>query len=262
METKKVSIRVLFLMPLIIFIGFGCGIERSRKAPIYTYKIVKAYKHDVTSFTQGLLIDGDFLYEGTGLHNRSKLLKIDLNTGKILKEHTLDSRYFGEGITILGDEIFQLTLDSKIGFVYDKNSFEVKRRFHYPTQGWGLTTDGKDLIMSNGSATILFLDPATLEQKRHIIVSDGDWQVDRLNELEYIDGEIYANVWETDFIAIISPVTGRVKGWIDLTGINPDSLKINDSYVLNGIAYDKKAKRLFITGKCWSKIYEIVLAPL
>ena len=160
------------------------------------------------------------------------------------------------------DSIYQLTYKSNVGFIYDKNSFKLKGGFHYPTQGWGLTTNGNELIMSDGSAALLFINPETLKQTRYIIVSDDKSEVGFLNELEYIEGEIYANIWKTDLIVRISPETGKVTGWIDLTGINPDPAKLKYPHVLNGIAYDKKKKRLLITGKCWPEIYEIELVPL
>ena len=230
--------------------------------PLYTYQIVKKYPHHTTSYTEGLVMSGGWLYEGTGLFTKSKLMKQNLQTGKILQEKVLDSRYFGEGVTVLGDEIFQLTYLSNVGFVYDRNSFALKREFRYPAQGWGLTNDGEQLIMSNGSSALMFLDPASLKLKRYITVSDNRGRVGFLNELEYIDGSVYANVWQTDFIAKISPQSGQVTGWIDLTGLNPDPEKLKYPYVLNGIAYNKQTKHLLVTGKCWPEIYEIQLVPV
>ncbi len=229
--------------------------------PVFTYKIVKTYPHNVTSYTEGLLMHDGYLFEGTGLYGQSKLLKMDLKTGKVMQQHELDPRYFGEGITILQDHIFQLTYKSNVGFIYDKDSFNLKKTFHYPTQGWGMTTNGDELIMSDGSATLIFLDPKTLQKKRYITVSDDKSEVGFLNELEYVNGEIFANVWKKNLIARISPKTGKVTGWIDLTGINPDPEKLKYPYALNGIAYDKKSGRLLITGKCWPELYEILLVP-
>jgi glutamine cyclotransferase len=202
-----------------------------------------------------------YLFEGTGRYDQSKLLKIDLDTGKVIQQLALGPRYFGEGITIFQDHIFQLTYKSNLGFIYDKDSFDLKKAFHYPTQGWGMTTDGTELIMSDGSAALIFLDPKTLQQKRYITVSDDKSEVGFLNELEYVNGEVYANVWKKNLIARISPKTGKVTGWIDLTGINPDPAKLRYPYVLNGIAYDKKSGHLLITGKCWPELYEILLVP-
>ena len=233
-----------------------------KDVPVFTFNITKKFPHDVTSYTEGLLMSGGYLYEGTGRYNQSKLFKKDLKTGKTINQHSLGPRYFGEGIAIFKNSIYQLTYKSNVGFIYDKNSFKLKGGFHYPTQGWGLTTDGNELIMSDGSAAILFINPETLKQTRYIIVSDDKSEVGFLNELEYIEGEIYANIWKTDLIVRISPETGKVTGWIDLTGINPDPAKLKYPYVLNGIAYDKKKGRLLITGKCWPEIYEIELVPL
>ena len=233
-----------------------------KDVPVFTFIITKKFPHDVTSYTEGLLMSGGYLYESTGLYNQSKLFKKDLETGKTIKRHSLESHYFGEGIAIFKNRIYQLTYNSNVGFIYDINSFERKGGFHYPTQGWGLTTDGNELIMSDGSAALIFINPETLEQTRDIIVSDDKSEVGLLNELEYIEGEIYANIWMTDLIVRISPETGKVTGWIDLTGINPDPEKLKYPYVLNGIAYDKNKERLLITGKCWPEIYEIELVPL
>ncbi len=186
-------------------------------------------------------------------------MTIDINTGKIEKRYDLSSLYFAEGIAVLGEEIFQLTYQSCIGFVYQKDTLELKRSFNYPSQGWGLTSDGNQLIMSNGSSVLLFVDPVTMETKRYVIVNDQVGTVSNLNELEYINGEIYANIYKSTLIARISPKTGAVTGWIDMSGINPDPAVLKDMLVLNGIAYDKQTDHLFVTGKCWPKIYEIEL---
>ena len=230
--------------------------------PVFTYKIIKTYPHDVTSYTEGLLMHDGYLFEGTGRYDQSSLLKIDIKTGMAMRRHKLGPRYFGEGITIFQDHIFQLTYKSNIGFIYNKDSFSLEQIFHYPTQGWGLTTDGNELIMSDGSAALIFLDPKTLRQKKYITVSDGKSEVGFLNELEYINGEVFANVWKTNLIARISPKTGKVTGWIDLTGINPDPEKLKYPYVLNGIAYNNKNGHLLITGKCWPDLFEIELVPM
>lgn len=229
--------------------------------PVFTYKIIKTYPHDVTSYTEGLQIHDGYLYEGTGRYGQSRLLKIDLETGKVIQQKKLSPRYFGEGITVFQDQIYQLTYKSNVGFIYDKDSFSLKKSFHYPTQGWGMTTDGTDLIMSNGSAALIFLDPKTLQQKRYIIVSDDKSEIGFLNELEYANGEVYANIWQKNLIAKISTKTGKVTAWIDLMGINPDPAKLKYPYVLNGIAYNKKSGHLIIAGKCWPELYEIALVP-
>lgn len=233
-----------------------------KKIPVFTYRIQKTYPHNITSYTEGLLMDNGYLFEGTGRYGKSNLFKSNLETGEVFKQRALDPLYFGEGVTIFKDLIFQLTYKSNIGFIYDKESFSLKGTFRYLTQGWGLTTDGNELIMSNGSAALVFLDPETFNQKRYIVVSDNKGQVGFLNELEFVNGEVYANVWQTNLIARINPKTGKVTGWIDLTGINPDPEKLKYPDVLNGIAYNPKTKRLIVTGKCWPNLFEIELVPI
>jgi len=227
--------------------------------PVYTYEVVNEYPHDPSAFTQGLAFHGGVLYEGTGLKGRSSLRKVALETGEVLRKRDLAYRYFGEGVTVVGDEIIQLTWRSHVGFVYDRDTFERLREFSYPTEGWGLTHDGLNLIMSDGTAMLRFLDPATFEEVAQLEVRDGDGPVRRLNELEYIGGEIYANVWQTDRIARISPRSGRVVGWIDLTGLLKPEDGTGSEGVLNGIAYDGLGERLFVTGKRWPKLFEIRL---
>jgi glutamine cyclotransferase len=226
----------------------------------YTYSIVNEFPHDTNAFTQGLVIDNDVLYEGTGLNGHSTLRRVDLETGKVLQLYALSDEFFGEGITVLGDRIIQLTWLSHKGFVYDKNSFELLQNFTYPTEGWGITHNGTHLIMSDGSANLYFLNPETLQRVGQIAVNDAGSPVAELNELEYIKGEIYANIWYEKRIAIISPQTGNVRAWIDLTGI-VDQENTSGGRVLNGIAYNANEDRLFVTGKMWSKLYEIQLTP-
>ena len=224
----------------------------------YTYEVINVYPHDSNAFTQGLVIDEGVMYEGTGLTGESSLRRVDLETGDVLQIRELPSDLFGEGITVFDDKIIQLTWQSQIGFVYDKNSFDLLQNFSYSTQGWGITTDGTRLIMSDGSANLYFLNPETFEKTGQVEVHDGNTSVTKLNELEYINGEVYANVWLTDKIAIINPNTGQVTGWIDLTGIyTPGTGDSNN--VLNGIAYDSANNRLFVTGKRWSQLFEIKL---
>ena len=227
----------------------------------YGYRVVKTYPHDRTAFTQGLEYRDGFLYEGTGMFGRSSVRKIDLDSGRIIQRYDLPQPFFGEGITVLHQQILELTWQSQTGFVYDKSSFQVLRSFDYPGEGWGLTNDGKQIYMSDGSANIRVWDSATLKEIRRITVKDGATPVTQLNELEWVRGEIYANVWQTDRIARISPVDGRVLGWIDLTGILPKSERPDPDAVLNGIAYDAAGDRLFVTGKLWPKIFEIKLVP-
>ncbi len=224
----------------------------------YTYEIVNVYPHDPEAFTQGLIMDEGVLYEGTGLWDSSSLRRIDLETGDILQMKPLPNGFFGEGITVSSDKIIQLTWKSQKGFVYDKQSFDLLEEFSYSTEGWGLTTDGTQLIMSDGSANLYFLDPETFEVARQVKVFNGTSPVIRLNELEYINGDVYANVWLTNKIAIINPSSGQVKGWLDLTGIYASETSNSDN-VLNGIAYDAEGDRLFVTGKKWSQLFQIKL---
>jgi len=232
-----------------------------KEIPVYSYRVLNEFNHDEISFTEGLTVDDGVLYESAGLWDQSRLMAVDIRSGEIQRRHDLTPLYFAEGITVLGDEIFQLTYQSCIGFVYQKDDFQLKRTFHFQHQGWGLTDDGNQLIMSNGSAALIFVDPETMVVKRSVIVSDQIGPVGNLNELEYIEGEIYANIYKTTLIVRISPETGAVTGWIDMSGINPDPAVLKDLFVLNGIAYDKETGHIFVTGKCWPKIYEIELIP-
>jgi glutamine cyclotransferase len=229
-------------------------------APQYSYRVVKSYPHERSAFTQGLEYRDGFLYEGTGLVGRSALRKIDLATGRVLQSFDVPRPFFGEGITVLNNQIFELTWTTQTGFIYDKSNFRLLRSFNYPGEGWGLANDGKQIYMSDGSSQIRVLDPSFKEIRR-ITVKDGNEQIDELNELEFVRGEIYANIWQTDRIARISPADGKVLGWIDLSGILPKSEHPEADAVLNGIAYDAASDRLFVTGKLWPKIFEIKLVP-
>ena len=230
--------------------------------PIYTYQVVNVYPHDPKAFTQGLAFDEGILYEGTGLLARSSLRRVELETGQVLQLHNLPANLFGEGVTVFGDRIIQLTWKSHVGLVYDKETFERQRDFTYPTEGWGLTHDGQRLIISDGSSTLHFLDPETLEEIGWIDVHDDGVPVTRLNELEYVQGEIFANVWKTDLVARIDPETGQVVGWIGLAGLLSPEDRDGPIDVLNGIAYDPENDRLFVTGKLWPRLFEIKLVPL
>jgi glutamine cyclotransferase len=221
---------------------------------------VKTYPHDTAAFTQGLIYDNGFLFESTGGFGVSSLRRVDLETGTVLQQYNLPN-YFCEGLTLVGDTLIQLTWQSQIGFVYDKETFTLIGNFSYPTEGWGLTFDGNRLIMSDGSSKLLFLDPLTYQKTGEVNVLDGDKPITNINELEYINGDIYANIWMSQKIAIINPQTGQVKGWLDLTGINPQPITNPDS-VLNGIAYDQETGRLFVTGKNWSYLYQIEIKPI
>jgi glutamine cyclotransferase len=234
--------------------------SRSPSAVRYTYTVVNVYPHDKDAFTQGLVYENGFLYEGTGLYGKSTLRRVELETGTVLQLYALSNQLFGEGITIFNDKIIQLTWQSHVGFVYDKYSFDQLREFGYPTEGWGITHDDNRLIMSDGTANLYFLNPETFEQIGQIEVHDTG-PVTRLNELEYINGEIYANIWTEERIAIINPQNGQVKAWIDLSGIYASQNRAAGD-VLNGIAYDPEADRLFVTGKNWPQLYQIELVPL
>lgn len=242
------------------FLLWTCFTAAVLAQPVYTYHVVSAYPHDSNAFTQGLIYLNGHLYESTGISGRSSLREEDLDTGRILKFQSLPSRYFGEGLTNWGNELIQLTWQAHTALVYDLNTFRFIRTFTYPWEGWGLTQDGKNLILSDGSSTLHFLDPNTFKQVRSVKVTDHGAPVDQLNELEYIHGQIYSNVWHSNRIAIISPATGDVLKWIDLSGIlPPGSTDPSSDAVLNGIAYDSAHDRLFVTGKLWPKIFEIKL---
>jgi glutaminyl-peptide cyclotransferase len=225
------------------------------------YRVVHVYPHDEKAFTQGLIYLDGHLYESTGLKGQSSLRMEDLETGKILQFAAVPAQYFGEGLTAWGSTLIQLTWQSHIAFVYDRFSFRLLRTFHYEGEGWGLTQDGKDLILSDGTATLRFLDPETFREVRRITVRSKGEPVPKLNELEYIRGEIYANIWYSNRIARISPITGEVLGWIDLSGLLGPEGNTNPDAVLNGIAYDAQHDRLFVTGKLWPKIFEIKVVP-
>ena len=229
-------------------------------APIAGYRVVRVFPHDPQAFTQGLTFVDGVLYEGTGLNGRSSIRKVRLENGEVLQIHKIDAQYFGEGITVIGNSLFALTWQSGVGFIFDRASFSRAGTFTYSGEGWGLTHDGTRLIMSDGTAYLRFLDKATQKETGRIQVRDGGVPVAKLNELEYVKGEVLANVWTTHRVARISPKTGQVTGWIDLEGLlTPRELQSVD--VLNGIAYDAAADRLFVTGKYWPKLFEIAVVP-
>jgi glutamine cyclotransferase len=233
--------------------------EIVHQAPIYGYRVVNRYPHDPNGFTQGLVFVDGFLFVGTGLRGRSSLRKVDLITGRILQYRNLPAHFFGEGITVYHDKLIQLTWRAHQGFVYDKDTFQLLGTFHYPTEGWGITHDGEHLIMSDGTSILYFLDPDTYKEKRRIEVLDSKGPVSNLNELEYVQGLILANIWKTDLIAQISPDTGEVVGWIDLRDLLGPEDRVQRLDVLNGIAYDQRNDRLFVTGKLWPRLFEIKL---
>ena len=232
------------------------------QTPLYTYQVIHTYPHDPNAFTEGLEYRAGFLYESTGLKGHSWLRKEKLETGQVLQQLDLDSQYFGEGITVINQKIVQLTWQSNIGFVYDQPGFHLQRTFNYPGEGWALTNDGQNIYMDDGTAQIRIWDPLTLQEKRRITVHDHGQPVTNVNELEWVRGEIYANIWQKDVIARISPMDGRVLGWIDMAGILPASERTGNEDVLNGIAYDVLGDRLFVTGKQWPKLFEIKVVPL
>lgn len=238
--------------------GESAGGWQSARTPVHHYRVVRTYPHDLSAFTQGLVYERGFFYEGTGLHGRSALRKVEPVSGRILKEVKLEPAHFGEGIAIAGERIVQLTWKSHLGFVYDKTTFALLHRFTYRGEGWGITHDGQRLIMSDGTAVLRFLSAKNYREIGTLGVHDERGPVAGLNELEYIQGAIYANVWPTDRIAVIDPRTGRVTAWIDLRGLLDErySRRVD---VLNGIAYDAGKDRLFVTGKLWPKIFEIRL---
>jgi glutamine cyclotransferase len=234
-------------------------LANSVSTPTFGYTVIRQYPHDPNAFTQGLIYLDGVLYEGTGLYGQSSLRRVDLETGDVAQIVSLPEEYFGEGVTVLGDKIYQLTWENQTGFIYDRDAFEQTGTFTYPTEGWGLTHDGERLIMSNGSDALFFLDPETLEVNGRLPVYDEHGPVARLNELEYIDGSVYANVWQTNRIARIDPQTGQVTAWIDLSGLLPADQLTQPVDVLNGIAWDGENGRLFVTGKLWPTLFEIQL---
>ncbi|HNS01819.1 MAG TPA: glutaminyl-peptide cyclotransferase [Anaerolineae bacterium] len=229
---------------------------------IYGYQVLNVFPHDPSAFTQGLVYQDGIFYEGTGLRGQSTLRQVDPATGQVLQGVRLPDQYFGEGIALLGDRLYQLTWQENTGFIYDKTSFELLGTWNYAGEGWGLTSDGQRLIMSDGSNELRFLDPAAMEELGRVAVVDGDGlPVTRLNELEWVEGEVWANVWQTDRIARIDPASGRLLGWIDLAGLLPEEDRAAQRVdVLNGIAYDAATGRLFVTGKWWPKLFEIQVA--
>jgi len=235
--------------------------QRATDAPVYRVEVLHTFPHDPTSFTQGLEFRNGYLYEGTGLNGRSRLRREELETGHLLNEIPVDSEYFGEGITVLNRQVIQLTWQSHIGFVYDRSSFQRLRTFSYAGEGWGLTNDGRTIYMSDGTSQLRLLDGTSLQELKRITVHEGAKEVEELNELEWIRGEIWANVWRTDRIVRISPRDGTVLGWIDLSGLLTAQELANGADVLNGIAYDAGKDRVYVTGKLWPKLFHFRVVP-
>ena len=273
--TKLSGLYAILALPLtaVIFLNSACKpsasssdaslLSSAASSPAhYTYAVVATYPHDPAAFTQGLQYIGNGqLLEGTGQVGKSSLRRVELATGNVVKRVNLPAPYFGEGITVLGDRVYQLTWQHQKGFIYDLATLSPIRDFAYTGEGWGLTTDGRSLILSDGTATIRFLNPETFSVSRTIDVTLDGRPIPRLNELEFIDGEIVANIWQTHSIVRINPSTGHVTAVIDLTGILPAADRTPDTDVLNGIAYDPATKRLFVTGKNWPRLFEIKLQP-
>lgn len=257
---------------LALLVGTCCSGSSSGSAPVapepgptqptpgYTFQIVHSYPHDRGAFTQGLLWSDGRLYESTGLYGQSSVRRVALESGQVEQRTALAANLFGEGLALWGEHLIQLTWREATGLVYDRRSLAVVDQFTYASEGWGLTTDGTRLIMSDGTSTLYLLDPATFAEIGQLQVHDEHGPVARLNELEYINGEVWANIWTTDQIARISPRTGRVTAWVDLTGLLPASER-QHADVLNGIAYDPASRRLFVTGKLWPTLFEITLKP-
>jgi glutamine cyclotransferase len=263
----KISIHgFLFLFGVFLTAAFpetskGEVSNQNRIIPVYSYRIVKTFPHDQEAFTQGLVFDHGVLYEGTGLRGRSELRKVAIPSGKVLKRIKLPGRFFGEGITIYKEKVIQLTWKSHIGFVYDKGTLKRLHNFYFPTEGWGITHDETRLVMSDGTSKLYFLNKNSFNVTGVIEVRENGVPLAELNELEYVNGEVWANVWTTDRIARISPTTGQVTGWIDLSGLLKAEGPTRSVDVLNGIAYDKENDRLYVTGKLWPKLFEIELVP-
>lgn len=231
--------------------------RRAGSLPVYGYEVVRVHPHDPRAFTQGLAFHDGFLYEGTGRRGESTLRKVRVETGEVVQSVDLPAALFGEGITLFGDRVYQLTWMSGVGFVYDRDSFRLLGQFPQFTEGWGLTDDGEQLILSDGSPRLYFLDPETLAPVRTIEVRDKGRAVEQINELEYIDGEVWANVWHSDHVLRISPQDGAVLGRVDFAGLLDAAERRDPEAVLNGIAHDAQTGRLFVTGKLWPKLFEV-----
>lgn len=229
-------------------------------APVQGFRVVATYPHDITAFTQGLVYADGELFESTGLQGESTLRRVEIATGRVLQQLKVPEPYFAEGLALVGDALVQLTWQHRLGFVYDRKTFAKRRTFPYHTEGWGLAHDGAArLVMSDGSDTLTFLDPKTLAPGRTLKVTSGGAPVSQLNELEWVEGEIWANVWTTDRIVRIQPATGVVTGWINLDTLWPRSQRMPPADVMNGIAYDTAGKRIFVTGKKWPRLYQITI---
>lgn len=266
-QTPRFNPQMVRLLRLLVVVAVAAGCnsaptpgDTATATARYTVEVVQTHPHDTGAFTQGLFWHDGFLYESTGRHGESSLRRVELETGDVVQRHDLDDAYFGEGITELNDRIYQLTWQEGVGFVYDRETFEVQDSFTYEGEGWGLTDDGESLIMSDGSHVLRYLDPETLTVTGTLEVTDGGTPVNQLNDLQYVDGEIYANLFQSDWIVRIDADTGELTGWIDLRGLlGAEHRPYVD--VLNGIAHDAEGDRLFVTGKLWPSLFEIRLQP-
>ena len=244
--------RVLALIPLLLL-----GAAPVERVPVERVEIVRVFPHDSRAFTEGLLYLDGRIYESTGMEGRSSIREVRLEDGKVTKQAVIPPQYFGEGLVNWGTKLISLTWQNGIGFIWDRATFRKLGEWRYPGEGWALTHNGREIIMSDGTPRLRFLDPATLKEKRSVTVTAAGKLVSRLNEIEYVKGDVLANIWMTDRIARIDPATGRVKAWIDLSALSAGVPKRTTDDVLNGIAYDAKGDRLFVTGKNWPRLYQI-----
>ncbi|PCJ55610.1 MAG: glutamine cyclotransferase [Planctomycetota bacterium] len=249
------------LLPLAALSFCGCTSDPSEPKPLQGYRIVNTFPHDPLAYCQGLIFHGGKLMESTGQYGQSSVRRVDLDSGSVEKRMPLDPRLFGEGLTIHNGELWQLTWKAGIAHVLDPETLEIKRKVKYTGDGWGITSDGTHLITSNGTETVTFRDPETFKEIRSIQVHDGEIPFDFINELEWIDGEIWANVWKREYIVRINPKNGQLNGWIDLRGLYDTNLNPHPDSVLNGIAWDKATNRIFVTGKLWPSLFEIEVLP-
>jgi glutaminyl-peptide cyclotransferase len=249
-------------LPAIVFVCWALAASARAAVPVYDYEVVHVYPHDPEAFTEGLFYLNGFLYESTGLEHHSSIRKVRLQTGEVLEQHDIPGQYFGEGIVNWGSRLIELTWQSHVGFVYDLKTLKPLREFHYEGEGWALTQDGTQIFMSDGTSTLRILNPKSLLPAGMIPVTLEGRPIERLNELEWVKGEIFANVWQTNWIMRIDPANGHVVGIVDMRGLLPaeDTLP-GSTDVLNGIAYDAPGDRLFVTGKKWPKLFEIRLKP-
>lgn len=257
---RRIAFRVCVAVCIIVSITACTPSEEDHRLTYHTFRVINTYPHDPNAFTQGLQFHNGYLYESTGFHGRSTLRRVELETGQVVRLINLPAKYFGEGIAIVEDRIYMLTWREQTGFVFDRATFEVVKQFSYEGEGWGLAYDGTHLIMSDGTARLRFLDPVTCEVVKIVEVQEEDQPIRRLNELVWINGELWANVFPTYRIVRINPVTGQVRGWIDLRGILTPALQQGRRVdVMNGIAYDAENDRIFVTGKLWPVLFEIEL---